>query len=407
MAEKQDPFAIRRMAPLPQHTLRAANVGTLRQAFSKPSEESLKLVEATGLKPLIIILNHQHPKIKATAKKIVESLQTNSDEEPQLDEKIGWPAMADLLSYKDDSAQAAGLQTLAALSSSNENAEFIIKYIGIKTLAEFAVKPDEGLQLATAQLIANLAQYDELRNVILENLCQALVNWTKKSDPELLTAISVTFYNLTLSEEGVNELGKRGVLDFLLKAIQNTDPAIVAPATKAIANFGEYAGNTYEKNLLVAIAPVTKGLSNSNIDILRSNCTAVASLGKIDSLHAEFIKAGVVSNLVDIILGHQNDSDTLFVAIKAFTLFANHADSKINIKKKGFIELMSKLAQSKDAATRHAATEALSEMENLQITQPSVPVIKEAPPSYAKVTPATKPAAVVKQPPAEKEKRKS
>lgn len=191
----------KRVGALPQRTLQPASVSTLRSAFQKPDEVQVRLAGDTGLAPLISLLSHPHPKIKALSRTIIDSLikhKTGEDEEEAtLNEKSGWPALAELLSYDDNDARRCALLTLGTLANSSQNAAYVDRFIGVSTLYERLSSNCVPIAGATAALLGSLTQHDAFHDTIMQH-CELLVTAMPFLDNAARTSLCAAIGNLFL-----------------------------------------------------------------------------------------------------------------------------------------------------------------------------------------------------------------
>lgn len=191
----------KRVGALPQRTLQPASVSTLRAAFQKPDEVQVRLAGDTGLAPLISLLSHAHPKIRALSKTVVDSLikhkTGDAEEEATLNEKAGWPALAELLSYDDNDARRGALLTLGTLANSEANARLTDRFIGVATLYERLSSPCVPVAGATAALLGSLAQHEALHETIMKH-AELLVSPLSFSDNASRAALCAALGNLFL-----------------------------------------------------------------------------------------------------------------------------------------------------------------------------------------------------------------
>mmetsp|Transcript_27170 Transcript_27170/g.75930 ORF Transcript_27170/g.75930 Transcript_27170/m.75930 type:complete len:1255 (-) Transcript_27170:75-3839(-) len=349
-------------------TLRPPGVKTLKGMFDKKDldDEHLALADEAQLDPLLNLLTHDHPTVRALVEEAIMNLEKIDDDEIIM-EKRGLQALYKLLTFKDPACQRESIWAVAILAGISEQNHDPIKVdIGWLTIMSLARKPqlkEEEIQRGAVTCISNLCLNEDNHEMVIKEggleLLKTLAGSTQ--DLRIKRPIANAFANLATDEEFVEEVVANGGLEMMIGFANENDDELVCGAIHTIANLAD--AEEMKARIVAAggLDVIIKLLKSKDAMIVKGATNALANLATEREYQTELIKLGVAEPLTALAKKSKNPEIQLRVVLAINNIVSN-PDLRDPMRKAGVVRPLRSLARSRNHEIKREAIEALTEL---------------------------------------------
>lgn len=221
-------------------TLRKPKVGTLKMNIESKEhldEQKIMLADDSGLEGLVVLINHEHPKISGLAAKTINLLSSNDDDEAVIIEEKGFDPLVEMAGYKDERVQGSSVMTIAMLAEQSECHDGIIASAGWKRIHSWLKSPLPEVKKGAIMLVGNLAMKTEQREAMKkEGTISLLASEMATTDIDLQKGLATAIANLVQTGTLAKEIATPERLKFVGNWLNSGDNEVIGGAVYILAN---------------------------------------------------------------------------------------------------------------------------------------------------------------------------
>lgn len=349
-------------------TLRPPGVKTLKGMFDKKDldDEHLALADEAQLDPLLNLLTHDHPTVRALVEEAIMNLEKIDDDEIIMN-KRGVQALYKLLTFKDPACQRESIWAIAILACISEANHDTIKvdigWLTIMSLAKHPQLKEEEIQRGAVTCISNLClNEDNHEMVIKEGGLDLLKNLARTTnDLRIKRPIANAFANLATDEDYVQQVVDGGGLEMMIGFANETDEELVCGAIHTIANLADAEEMKPKVVQAGGLDVIIKLLSSKDATIVKGASNALANLATERDYQTQMIKLGVAEPLTALAKKSKNPEIQLRVALAVNNIVSN-PELRDPMRAAGIVRPLRSLARSRNPEIKREAIEALTEL---------------------------------------------
>ena len=288
-------------------TLRPPGVKTLKGMFDKKDldDEHLALADEAQLDPLLNLLTHDHPTVRALVEEAIMNLEKLDDNEIIMN-KRGVQALYKLLTLKDVACQRESIWAIAILAgiseANHENIKVDIGWITIMSLAKHPQLKEEEIQRGAVTCISNLCLNEDNHEMIVREGGLELLKYLAKTttDMRIKRPIANAFANLATDEDFVHEVVDDGGLEMMISFANEDDDELVCGAIHTIANLADAEEMKHKIVKAGGLDVIIKLLSSKDAMIVKGATNALANLATERDYQYELIRLGLAEPLTNL-----------------------------------------------------------------------------------------------------------
>ena len=349
-------------------TLRPPGVKTLKGMFDKKDldDEHLALADEAQLDPLLNLLTHDHPTVRALVEEAIMNLEKLDDNEIIMN-KRGVQALYKLLTLKDVACQRESIWAIAILAgiseANHENIKVDIGWITIMSLAKHPQLKEEEIQRGAVTCISNLCLNEDNHEMIVREGGLELLKYLAKTttDMRIKRPIANAFANLATDEDFVHEVVDDGGLEMMISFANEDDDELVCGAIHTIANLADAEEMKHKIVKAGGLDVIIKLLSSKDAMIVKGATNALANLATERDYQYELIRLGLAEPLTNLAKKSKNPEIQLRLVIAINNIVSN-PDLREPMRAAGVVRPLRSLARSRNPETKREAIEALTEL---------------------------------------------